>query len=394
MAALDPKSPAVETGAAGTRSRPAIRSAVGAAMAIRLAILVVGALAAWTIGYDPLPTEQAAWRVSPNVLANLPARWDAYWYLDVAAHGYSWVETTPLQQNPVFFPVYPLLIRMVGASTGWPLAWAGVAISLAAFAAAARTMYRVASIELGEAAARRAVLLMTAYPFAIYYGAVYTESVFVFLLLSAWLAHRERRLLAAAAWGVLLGATRPNGFIVCAAFAWLALEQSTGLPRAARLRALVAAATPLVGLLAFSVYLAWAVGAPMAWFTGQFAWGSLSSGMATAFDPRWGPALPFRPSDAMVHAANVAAVLFAIGAVLPILRRFGTAHALLVGLSVLPPLAAHGILSMGRFTSVLFPLFLLLASRISQARERRWLVGLLCAQVVVACLFYTWRIMV
>ena len=44
----------------------------------------VGLLAVFLVGY---PTGEPRFRVSRNELVNLPARWDAGWYLDMAQVG-------------------------------------------------------------------------------------------------------------------------------------------------------------------------------------------------------------------------------------------------------------------------------------------------------------------
>ena len=53
--------------------------------ATRLTVIMVGFFAVLLIG-SPQPNEDL--RASDDPLANLPARWDAWWYLDIAANGY------------------------------------------------------------------------------------------------------------------------------------------------------------------------------------------------------------------------------------------------------------------------------------------------------------------
>ena len=67
-----------------------------------LAIFLLG----WGKGAPP-------YRDFDNELFNLPLRWDAGWYLQIAIHGYTYVHRTGAteQQNIVFFPAYPMLVR-------------------------------------------------------------------------------------------------------------------------------------------------------------------------------------------------------------------------------------------------------------------------------------------
>src|SRR5205085_11759348 len=54
----------------------------------RPTLLLAGLLGILLIGYGPTDTV-TSWRAYPNsTLANLPARWDTFFYLDIATHGY------------------------------------------------------------------------------------------------------------------------------------------------------------------------------------------------------------------------------------------------------------------------------------------------------------------
>ena len=85
------------------------------------------------------------------------------------------------------------------------------------------------------------------------------------------------------------------------------------------------------------------------------------------------------------------AVLFVLGAVWPVYRRFGLPYAVLLLVNVLPPMAAGGLLSMGRITSVLFPAFLWLGAAIPAHHRGAWVAVFACLQGFVAVMFFTWR---
>ncbi|MGO8744660.1 MAG: mannosyltransferase family protein, partial [Thermoguttaceae bacterium] len=54
-------------------------------------------------------------------------RWDAQWYLRIAAEGYFY--TPEAESSVAFFPVYPLLVRGVYRLTGLPASVAGLLVS-------------------------------------------------------------------------------------------------------------------------------------------------------------------------------------------------------------------------------------------------------------------------
>jgi hypothetical protein len=50
-----------------------------------------------------------------------------------------------------------------------------------------------------------------------------------------------------------------------------------------------------------------------------------------------------------------------------------------------------GVLSMGRVTAVLFPLFILLGAAVPRAQRTGWLLAFVMAQALFAIVFFTWR---
>src|SRR5438445_694627 len=122
----------------------------------------------------PITDRRALWRVSPNELANLQARWDTDFYYSIATTGYHWDPAVFLHQNVVFFPLYPLLMRWGGALLGGHPLVAGTIISLIAFGGAIGVLYRLAAHELGEEKAWPVILLLSTYPYAVFYSVAYT----------------------------------------------------------------------------------------------------------------------------------------------------------------------------------------------------------------------------
>lgn len=367
----------------------ALRASALPFAASRIGVLAVGLIAAVTIGYDPPPTDESVWRVAADPVRNLLARWDAYWYLDIATRGYRWNGNPLEQQNVVFFPLYPLLMRTVGGTIGGHPLLAGLLISLAAFAIALAYLRRWIAEDFGEDTAAGAVLLLSAFPFSIFFSAVYTESLFLLTVVAAFYHARRRELLTAAIFGLFAGLVRPNGCLLAVPLAWMLFvtdrHHSTAI-----LRGSAAAAAPIAGMLLYSAYLGLAVGSPFAWIEGQAAWptiapwgqaaGAASAAMASA-----------RTRDLVIYGGNALSLLLALAALLPVTRLVGVAYALFIALTIVPPVARHGLQSLGRFTAVLFPIFLWLAI-VLRGRSRAWIVvAFAIGQIVAAALFFSWR---
>jgi hypothetical protein len=391
---------------AGVERRPALADALLAFWLTRPTVVMVGLLATATIGPPSGVVDSSGARRPAGAL---PARWDAQWYAGIAAHGYEWQRSFDAQQNLAFFPAYPVLIRGLGAATGAlrpgippdrriaRLAWCGLGISLAAFLWAAWYFARLARETMEAPRARAALLLLTAYPFALFFSAAYTESLFLLAALGAWFHSRRGDTLPAAAWGLVAGLSRPNGCFLSIPLGLLALgvRDTAGArdPAAGALaRRLLIAAMPVVGMLLFTAYLYQLTDIWFAWARTHAAWGRVIGGgtpLTSLGDPGPGGLLDFavnHPYDLL----NGLALLFTLG-LLPVVWRASPAWAAFVLVSVLVPLLAGGLLSMGRLTSTLFPLFIALGLCLRPGAAASLATGFAIGQGLLAALFYTWR---
>ena len=368
----------------------AATAAFGAIAATRIAVLLVGAAAVVVFGTIPAPVAEALWRVSPHELANLLARWDTAYYHSIAIEGYRWDPTVFSHQNVVFFPLYPLLMRWLGTAVGGHVLTAGLIVSLAAFGGAVVLLYRLAALDMDDRSASRAVLLLATFPYALFFSVDYTESLFLLESVGAFYAMRRGYVSAVALCGIAAGLTRPNGFWLTAPLLWLAVM--TASPGRSRAAAILASCTPILGNAIFSGYLYTQFGDALAWLHGQAAWGMPLLGRRGAPDP---PPLPGEPAikitEVVTWIGNIAAFGLAAVAVRPVARRFGVAYAMWIVVNIGPPVVAHLFLSLGRFTSVLFPMFFWLAGRVPPSRLVQVAGGFAAAQMVLAAWFFLWH---
>ena len=125
--------------------------------------------------------------------------WDSPWYESIAKSGYSTSPDVSRMQNYAFFPLYPLLMRVVGDVTGLGglnggYAIAGFLLSNVSFFFALVLLYELTREVWGDSAlASRAVWLLAAWPWSYIFSMTYTESLFLALSLAALLAAYKLR---------------------------------------------------------------------------------------------------------------------------------------------------------------------------------------------------------
>ena len=394
--------------------RPSVQVATASVVGTRAAVLFVGYLAVSMLGFQP---GAPPWRVVENEFGNLQARWDVGWYLSIAIEGYTYQDlttedlATDSQQNIVFFPALPLLMRGTGrllGGTSTAYLAGGTAVVLFSFLGGLVYLYRFARDVLeDDEQARRAVWLLSAYPFAVYYSAVYTESVYLLGAVGAFYHFRRHEYWKAGAWGLLVGLTRPNGCFLSIPLALLAItpwlpawvvggrRESDGGSWRRLASPLAAAAMPGIGVLSYTAYIWYLTGRPLAWATGHGAWGRTYQGLSVVVADRvdylaragfyeYTTNLPYDLLQAL-------GVLFVLFAAWPVARRLGLAYAVFILINILPPLAAGQLLSAGRFSAVLFPAFVWLGGVVTARQWPGWVASFMAVQALNAALFYTWR---
>ena len=306
------------------------------------------------------------------------ARWDSVWFLRIAEHGYNAASGAA----SAFYPVYPLTVAGLGRVFFGHYVLAGILISLVAAFGSFLLLYQLTEERLGADGARRAVLYLAFFPFALFLQAVYSESLYLLLTLAAFaLAERRRFLPAGLAAGLAL-LTRPTGIALLPALALLAWRERH------RLRALGSLAIAPLLFCAYPLYLWQAEGDPWAFVRAQRLWSrhlspagpfggiwdglragwagveQLASGSHTHV--YWTAVQDTDPiRAATINLENLAfLVLFVVLTVIA-WRRFGSPYGLFAALSLAIPLCVPShrwpLLSMPRFGLTIFPLFLALA---------------------------------
>ncbi len=216
--------------------RRVIRNIAALALGVRLVLQLLGTLA-WSADGRSL---------GGRTMLDFWVHWDANHYLRIAEVGYRSSGEDALYI--VFFPAYPVLVRLV-AFVVRDLAGAAMLISMAASVGAAWFLYRLIRLDAGHEQAWRGVVLLFSFPTAYYLFAPYTESLFLFAVLGCVYAARTGRWAGVAAAGALATTTRLAGVALLPGLALEAVRQ-TGF-RLASLRRLSWAALAGTGVLVY-----------------------------------------------------------------------------------------------------------------------------------------------
>ena len=322
----------------------------------RFAIIVIAELAAVIIG------QRAGTHIqeSRTLLLAVWGRWDAVHYLDIATSGYHGTDMA-------FFPLLPLLIAILGSLIGNHLI-AGLIISNVALFFALLFLYKLVEHEFDRSVARRAIFYISIFPTAIFFSAVYTESLFLMLTVASFYYMRERRWWLAGAIGLFAAMTRIEGILLVVPFAieWFVAHRDSlreaGTPRRTAYVHLVPVVLIPLGLLLYMGYLWVLIGDPIYFSHVQSHWNRELAAPWTSIGNSFHKILTaVGPQTVANQILELSFTALMIGVLVGGFRKLKPSYIAYMGLSILMPLCTSSLMSMPRFALVLFPMFAILA---------------------------------
>jgi predicted membrane protein len=295
---------------------------------------------------------------------------------------------TGAQGNAAFFPVYPLLVKTFSGLVG-DVFLSGILVSNIAFLFALRYMYRLAAREFDNATAARAVFYFAAAPTALFFSAMYTESVYMLAILATFYYAREGMWDRAALAGAIASGTRNTGVLMAMVIALEGLHQ-TGfrfkprrwtwnrkallfyylqqiklIPKA--WKAYLAAAFSTIGLIGYMAYLANTFGDPLGFIHVQATWGREVSGAGigrlipdTIKNIGIGQNFWVGQFNVYYLLCTIATLVFGVLVIISLFK-LRPAYSFYALLTFLVPISTGSVGSMTRYILMLIPCFLLLA---------------------------------
>ncbi|MBI3048835.1 MAG: hypothetical protein HYY76_11070 [Acidobacteria bacterium] len=375
----------------------AVADTLFAVVTVRAATLSAAFLA--NIVFEPAMPRGFTLPFANEKFVEIFVAWDSGWYWDIAARGYYF--RPDAQSSIAFFPLYPLLMRAAAAPFGGGAAatWvAGIVISLVAYLLALVAIHRFTErLFESREVARRTVLYIAVFPWSLFLARVYAESVFLLTSVLALSRAWNGRWWQAGIWGALAALTRPNGILIALPLALLALRDSPSLRALASRWALLA---PIPAAFAgFCLYVYTLTGDPLGWMAAQAHWGyslghppweQLLRLISGVFE--YGPYGFFFTSEIVPFEVLHAAPALVFLALTPLIfRRLGVAMGAYVLVSLLVPLSSNTLEGLGRYASVLFPAFMLVASITTQRAHEAIVIVSLVFRTLLICFFVTWH---
>jgi len=327
-------------------------------------------------------------------------RWDSDFFLRIAQNGYG-------DASAAFHPLYPALIAGLGRLFFGHYLLAGLVISLLCCLGSFVLLHHLAEERLGPDGAQRSVLYLAVFPMALFLQAVYSESLFLLLVLAAFALAERNRFAGAGLVAGLAILTRAAGLALLPALALLAWRHRE------RLRSLagIALAVPVAAI--YPLVLWQQVGDPWAFSDAQDRWhrhlsragplGGIWDGLVAG----WRGLEQFVvghgtnvPGANPMHAAaeNVQALAFlALFLALTVVawRRFGAPYGLFAAVSLAIPLAYPSarwpLLSLPRFGLVIFPFFLALAA-VTAGKPRLHTAVVACSALFLGVAVVQWAL--
>lgn len=331
-------------------------------------LVVVGFFAAvWLPFYSSYYKSNMHFHTEGTRLVDMWSRWDAEWYLYISKYGYDpshvgeAYEKFPAEYKPImvvgWFPLYPMAIRYLNLLVHHRII-AGLIISNVFLLLFLWLLPKLGKeMSLKDEDVERTSWYYLIFPTSLFFSAVYTESLFMFLTLGAFYFAYKKNWWAACLLGGLSATCRIVGIVLIVPFALIYFKNAQYMMKNIKLSALYLLLIP-AGLGAYMLYLYLKFGDPLAFMTVQEVYRHGATGfILNAFTRFFDMGPSFRgfynnTNDFVIAVLAIIALPF-------IFKRFGFELGLYSAILVAIPMMSS-LISMQRLILPSFPHFLLL----------------------------------
>jgi Gpi18-like mannosyltransferase len=326
-------------------------------------------------------------------LINITALNDGQWYKGIAEKGQQHVTPEDLMPNIkngysyssyIFFPMYPYTIRFLMKITGLGFVEIGFIFSIVLSLILFIFFYRFSIIILGdEEQAFWATILLIVFPYHFYYSMLYTESMFLVLLLLSFYAIEKKYWFVFIISGSLLVITRAQG-IVMGLPLFVYLLEKTKRENIISYQTFFKTSLfsfMLVAYIAYGIYLKYMTGEYFAFTVAAKGWLRPLS-----FNPVAGL---FTENFWRAYVLSAYATIFIILAIFSY-QKVRISFLLVILVGIVLPLATCTTNGMPRYISVLFPFMYIFSHKLVKLKYKPLIIVVLfCLQLFSFYFFLT-----
>lgn len=274
---------------------------------------------------------------------------DGVHYLRIAQDGYAY------QYTQAFFPIYPILIKIVSFVTLGNYLLAALLISNISFLIALIIFHKLIIKLYNSKIAFWSIIFLLTFPTSFYFGAVYTEGLFFLMIVSSFYLAQQNKNWQAAVLGLFASATRLVGvFLSLSVFT----KQRGKLHFAFLL-------VPL-GLVSYMVYLQLKFNNAFYFMTAQTAFGQNRETTKIILLPqvfyRWINQLLSTHGLVFANSAfELSTIIFAIILLIIGIKTIKKEWLIFSAFALITPTLTGSLVSMPRYLLIAFPIYIVLA---------------------------------
>ncbi|MEI6650531.1 MAG: hypothetical protein WCL23_03805 [Candidatus Moraniibacteriota bacterium] len=299
-------------------------------------------------------------------LVDMHDRWDTHWYKEIVNNGYH-LEQNDTLSDVVFFPLYPFLIKVVGTIFLGNYVLAGWLISMAALIAGCAYLYALVREFHPEIDPELPVLLMLVFPTAFFFTIVYTEAIFFLFTVACFYYVFKKRFMTAGLFALFGALTHSNGVFLGLPILWETVRLF-GWKDALFSKRILPMTFPAIGMFSFLLYDYLKFRDFWLFFKIESAWGR-------SFSVNWEHFSTFSHPAIVNLCIDSAFTVLIIAAIVLVWKKLSPLYSVFMSLTVLAALTSGTLMSIGRYSLVLFPLFILLARIKNQTVLQAWIFG-------------------
>jgi len=326
---------------------------------------------------------------------------DSGWYEKITNEGYSIItnkrdlgysEGPNIKQSEwAFFPFYPYANRFLIGIFDWNFNQSGFFLAMIFSVTSFLALYYFCVEYFKDTdQALYTTFLVMAFPFHYYFSMLYTEAIFFTSMIGCFIAINEKKYFMLSILLVPLCLIRPNGIIIVVPLYLYYLERNNIFDKKSihwnllfNKKTILESLYFLTAPISFGLYCLYQwhkTGYYLAFTLAQAGWNKKFMFPFMAF---------FRHGDI---ANQINSIYSIVGIIVAIFawKKLSISLNILIWLSILLPLCSGSVISMPRYISVIFPLFIFISSILNTYKYKNAILVLLL--MIQICTYYFWLI--